>query len=191
MKQKTTFSLLAVLTALVLLGGIAFTVVKAQAPNPETPATEENLPAPLSQSRFDLRNEHREARQAQRQQNNALCDCSELTVEECDALRYEHRLERLNDALAEGKITQEQYDAALAKLEAGEWPPFEPGQGLGLGNGFGKGNGQGLRQGNGQGQRQGLGQGQGFGQDQGFGQGQGGKHRQNGGGNQGNCPNLP
>ena len=191
MKQKTTFSLLAILTALVLLGGIAFTVVKAQAPKPETPTTEENLPAPLSQSRFDLRNEHREARQAQRQQNNALCECNGLTEEDCEALRYEHRLERLNDALAEGKITQEQYDAAVAKLEAGEWPPFEPGQGLGLGHAFGmrKGNGQGLRQGFGQGH--GNGQGQGFrqGQGKGFGQGQGQGYRQ--GGNQGNCPYQP
>ena len=181
MKQKTTFSLLAALTALVMLGGIAFTVVKAQAPTPEAPTTEESLPAPLSQSRFELRNEHREARQAQRQQNNANCDCNGLTDEACEALRYEHRLERLNDALAEGKITQEQYDAALAKLEAGEWPPFEPGQGLGLGQGFGRGNGQGSRQGQGQGFGQGRGQGRGQGQGQGFRQG----------GNQGNCPYQP
>lgn len=178
--QSMPITLLAILSALVLLGGIAFTIANAQAPSPETPATEETLPAPLTQSRFELRNEHREARQAQRQQNSTTCDCTGLSDEACDALRYEHRLERLNDALAEGIITQEQYDAALAKLEAGEWPPFEPGQGLGLGQGFGnrQGGGQGMRQGNGQGQGQGMGQG-------------GGRFRQNGNGNQGDCPYLP
>lgn len=177
MKQKTPLTLLAVLTALVLLGGIAFTVVKAQTPTPET---EQALPQPATQSRFELRNQWREERQALRQANED-CLCENLSEAECEALRFEHRLERLDAALAEGLITQEQYDAARAKLEAGEWPPFEPGQGLGLGRGAR--NGQGQRQGFGQGFRQGF--------QQGFRQGQGGKMGPRGNGNQGNCPNQP
>lgn len=171
MKQKTSLTLLAIFTTLVLLGGIAFSVVKAQTPTPETGQT---LPEPETRSRFELLKEWRAKKQAQRQANEGFV-CEDLSEEECEALRFEHRLERLDAALAEGLITQEQYDAARAKLEAGEWPPFEPGQGLGLGRGARKG--QGFRQGFLQGYRQGF--------------RQGGRMGPRGEGNQGNCPVQP
>ena len=58
----------------------------------------------------------------------------ELTEEEKAQLQNKHK-EKLAKMLEEGKITQEQYDEQLKKIENGEFVP-----GFGRGNGFAKGN---------------------------------------------------
>lgn len=157
MKHKTKISILVILTGLFVLGGIALSAVKAQAP-----VTEETLPQPQVTSRFEQRAQMRADRQAQRQFQSEDCVCLDLSAEECEALRVEHRLARLDERLAQGLITQEHYDVIRAKIEAGEQPPYglrdgsgqglgAQGQGAGQGNGQGSGLGQGMRRGQGQG----------------------------------------
>lgn len=187
MKHKTKISILVILTGLFVLGGIALSAVKAQAP-----VNEETLPQPQVTSRFEQRAQMRADRQAQRQFQSEDCVCVDLSAEECEALRVEHRLARLDERLAQGLITQEHYNVIRAKIEAGEQPPYGlrdgSGQGLGAqGQGAGQGNGQGS--GLGQGMRRGQGQGQGLGQGQGQGTGQGTGRR--GQQNNGDCPYIP
>lgn len=187
MKQRKTTLFIAALTALVLLGGIAFSVVKAQNSNPEAPLPEpevsRNAQSPTDfETRMEQRNQMRAERQAQRQARLETCDCTDLSEEECQAKRLEHRLNRLEERFEQGLITQEQYDAIRAKMEAGELPPYGPQDGTG----FGFGNqGQGIRQGHG------MRQGQGMGQGQGMRQGQGGNKGPRGNGNPGECPLQP
>ena len=177
MKHKTQTTILVILAGLLVFGGIAFSAVKAQAP-----VTEDTLPQPQVTSRFEQRTQMRAERQAQQQFQSEDCVCIGLSAEECEALRIEHRLANLEERLAQGLITEEQYALIRAKIEAGEQPPYglRDGSGLGLGS-----QGQGAGQGNGQGARQGQGKGQGQGQ----GQGQGGGRR--GQQNNGDCPYLP
>lgn len=177
MKHKTKISILVILIGLFVLGGIALSAVKAQAP-----VTEETLPQPQVTSRFEQRAQMRADRQAQRQFQSEDCVCVDLSAEECEALRVEHRLARLDERLAQGLITQEHYNVIRAKIEAGEQPPYglRDGSGQGLGA-----QGQGAGQGNGQGS--GLGQGMRRGQSQGTGQGTGRRGQQN----NGDCPYIP
>lgn len=181
MKNKTNTTILVILIGLLVFSGIAFSTVKAQAPEteetlPEPNVTTETVLPSENQIRFEIRDQLRAERRAQRQFQSEDCICIGLSAEECDAVRLEHRLARLDERLAQGLITQEHYDYIRAKIEAGEQPPFglHDGSGMGLGS-QGQGNGQGT--GNGQGMRRGQGNGQG-----------GGRRGQQ---NNGECPYIP
>ncbi len=172
MKNKTQITILVILVGLLVFGGFAISAVEAQTP----PATEDTLPPqpPQVTSRFEQRAQLRAERRALRLNQSEDCVCIDLSDEECEALRLEHRLARLDERLAQGLITQEHYDVIRAKIEAGEQAPYglRDGSGLGLGS-----QGQGAGQGNGQGSRQGQGQGAGAGR--------------RGQQNNGDCPYLP
>jgi len=169
MKNKTKITILVILVGLLVFGGFAISAVKAQ-----TPATEDTLPQPQVTSRFEQRAQLRAERRALRLNQSEDCVCIDLSDEECETLRLEHRLARLDERLAQGLITQEHYDIIRAKIEAGEQAPYglRDGSGLGLGS-----QGRGAGQGNGQGSRQGQGQGAGAGR--------------RGQQNNGDCPYLP
>jgi len=106
---------------------------------------------------------------------NALAGRLGLSVDQLKAAMQQSHIDLINQAVTEGKLTQEQADRRIQAIQSGQFPgPMGPG-GPGM-RGQGQGQGPGMR---GQGPRQGQGQGPGQGQR---GPGMPGGPRQGGGG---------
>ena len=109
---------IALIAGLVLIttGAIAAGVVYAQSDDPPHPR--EALAELLGLSEEELREQLREGASLEELAEQAGVDL-EAFREEMAAIRKEHQLSRLAEALEEGEISQEQYDWMLEGFEGG------------------------------------------------------------------------